>query len=86
MVGDNGQAPHELLTGQVVPVVSGYSGYATGTSTILTDYISAQMRADWQANRAMLRNSGHRANRTRKPFPTTRRRGCAHKGGQGVGN
>ena len=45
---------HELLTGQIVPVVSGYSGYATGSSTNLMDYISDEMRADWLANRAAL--------------------------------
>ena len=44
----------ELLTGIVPNVVSGYTGYATGTSRNLADYISDQMRADWAANRAAL--------------------------------
>ncbi|MGX1352478.1 hypothetical protein AB7M49_006087 [Bradyrhizobium elkanii] len=42
---------HELLTGHIATVVSGYSGYATGSSRNLADYISAAMHADWQANR-----------------------------------
>lgn len=45
---------HELLTGQIVPVVSGYSGYATGSSRNLTDYISDEMRRDWQYHREEL--------------------------------
>lgn len=45
---------YELLTGHVPAVVSGYSGYATGTSRNLVDYIGHQMRADWQSNRTAL--------------------------------
>ncbi|MFG3592264.1 hypothetical protein ACFXS9_07850 [Bradyrhizobium sp. RDI18] len=45
---------HELLTGQIVHVVSGYNGYATGSSTILMDYIDDNMRRDWQNHRAEL--------------------------------
>jgi hypothetical protein len=46
---------HELLTGHVAPVVSGYSGYATGSSsTNLEDYISHEMRRDWQTHRTAL--------------------------------
>ncbi|MGV7219232.1 hypothetical protein [Bradyrhizobium sp. UFLA05-112] len=45
---------HELRTGQIVGVVSGYTGYASGTSMDLADYISDEMRRDWQANRAAL--------------------------------
>ena len=44
----------ELLTGIVPSVVSGYSGYATGSSTNVADYISDEMRADWAANRTKL--------------------------------
>ncbi|MBR0730375.1 hypothetical protein JQ595_16610 [Bradyrhizobium japonicum] len=44
----------ELLTGQIMPVVSGYTGYATGSSNNLEDYISGQMSADWESNRDTL--------------------------------
>ena len=44
----------ELLTGIVPTVVSGYSGYATGTSKNLMDYIDDNMRRDWQNHRAEL--------------------------------
>ena len=45
---------HELLTGQIVPVVSGYNGYATGNGRNLADYISDEIRRDWQNHRAAL--------------------------------
>jgi hypothetical protein len=45
---------HELLTGQIMAVASGYTGYATRGSTNLMDYISDEMRRDWLTNRTML--------------------------------
>lgn len=34
--------------------VQGYSGYGDGVGTDLTAFISDQMQADWEANRAEL--------------------------------
>lgn len=46
---------HELLTGRIEPMVSAYSGYATtGNRTNLADYISDEMRRDWQTHREAL--------------------------------
>jgi hypothetical protein len=45
---------HELLTGRIVYPVQGYAGYGDGIGTDLTAFISDQMRADWEANRAEL--------------------------------
>jgi hypothetical protein len=45
---------HELLTGEIKIVVSGYDGYGDGRSTELHKFISDEMRLDWQTNRAML--------------------------------
>ena len=45
---------HELLTGQIVTVVSGYNGYATGSSKNLMDYIDDNMRRDWANHREAL--------------------------------
>jgi hypothetical protein len=45
---------HELLTGRIVYPVQGYTGYGDGVGTDLTAFISAEMHADWQANREEL--------------------------------
>jgi hypothetical protein len=45
---------HELLTGEIVYAVVGYSGYGDGKSGDLTDSISDEMRADWANNREAL--------------------------------
>jgi hypothetical protein len=45
---------HELLTGRIVYPVQGYTGYGDGIVTHLTAFISDEMRADWEANRAEL--------------------------------
>jgi hypothetical protein len=45
---------HELLTGEIIYAVQGYSGYGDGKSTAVTDYISDEMRADWAVHRAEL--------------------------------
>jgi hypothetical protein len=42
---------HELLTGEIRYPVRGYTGYGDGVGTDLTAFISAEMRADWEANR-----------------------------------
>jgi hypothetical protein len=42
---------HELLTGRIVYPVQGYTGYGDGVGTDLTAFVSAEMRADWDANR-----------------------------------
>ena len=42
---------HELLTGEINYPMAGYTGYGDGKSTDLTAFISAEMRADWEANR-----------------------------------
>jgi hypothetical protein len=42
---------HELLTGEIRYPVQGYTGYGDGVGTDLTAFISAEMRADWEANR-----------------------------------
>jgi hypothetical protein len=42
---------HELLTGEIIYAASGYSGYGDKTSTNLADFISDEMRADWEAHR-----------------------------------
>ena len=44
----------ELLTGRIMPVVTGYNSYATGSSRNLLDYVSDQMRAGWRNHRATL--------------------------------
>ena len=45
---------HGLLTGRIDYPVQGYTGYGDGIGTNLTAFISDQMRADWEANRAEL--------------------------------
>jgi hypothetical protein len=45
---------HELRGGRIDYPVQGYDGYGDGRSTNVADYISAEMRADWAANREML--------------------------------
>jgi hypothetical protein len=46
---------HELLTGEIdYPMNSSYAGYADGHSTNLEDYISDEMRDDWQKHRGEL--------------------------------
>jgi hypothetical protein len=45
---------HELLTGRIVYPAQGYSGYGDGIGTDLTAFITHEMRADWEANRAEL--------------------------------
>ena len=45
---------HELLTGQIVYPEYDYSGYGDGKSTNLMDFISDEMRADWQEHRERL--------------------------------
>jgi hypothetical protein len=43
------------LTGRIDPLVPAYDGYATtGSRTNLVDYISDEMRRDWQTNREEL--------------------------------
>jgi len=42
---------HELLTGEIMYPVMGYTGYGDGENTDLTAFISDEMRADWEANR-----------------------------------
>jgi hypothetical protein len=42
---------HELLTGEIVYPMQGYTGYSDGHSTSLGDFISNEMHADWEANR-----------------------------------
>src|SRR4029077_11898907 len=42
---------HELLTGEVKIVVQGYSGYGNGIGTVLTAFISDEMRNDWANHR-----------------------------------
>jgi hypothetical protein len=45
---------HELLTGKIVYPVEEYTGYGDGSGTDLAAFVSDEMRADWQANRAAL--------------------------------
>lgn len=45
---------HELLTGRIQYPAQGYTGYGDGVGTDLTAFISDQMRADWEANRAVM--------------------------------
>src|SRR5258708_37324106 len=45
---------HELLTGRTVYPVQGYTAYGDGIGTVLTAFITHEMRADWEANRAEL--------------------------------
>ena len=45
---------HELLTGQIVYPVQGYTGYGDGIRTDLMAFVSDDMRRDWAANRAEL--------------------------------
>jgi hypothetical protein len=45
---------HELLTGRIEYPVQGYSGYGDGVGTDLVAFITAEMRIDWEANRAEL--------------------------------
>jgi hypothetical protein len=42
---------HELLSGEIFYPTQNYNGYGDGKSTKVADYISNQMRKDWQANR-----------------------------------
>lgn len=42
---------HELLTGEIVYPMENYSGYGDGNSDNLSDFISDEMKADWEANR-----------------------------------
>ena len=46
---------YELLTGRIEPLVPAYDGYATtGNRKNLVDYISDEMRLDWQNHREEL--------------------------------
>ena len=45
---------HELLTGQIFYPAADYSGYGDGINPNLEDFISAEMRRDWGANREAL--------------------------------
>ena len=45
---------HELLTGRIDYPVQNYSGYGDSRSTNVADYVSDDMRADWEANREAL--------------------------------
>ena len=45
---------HELLTGRIVYPVQGYDGYGDGRSTNVADYISDEMRRNWQTHREAL--------------------------------
>jgi hypothetical protein len=42
---------HELLTGKILYAAQGYNGYGDGKSTNVSDFISDEMRADWEADR-----------------------------------
>ena len=44
----------ELLSGRIQYPVLGYTGYGDGRSTNVADYISDQMRADWETDREAL--------------------------------
>ena len=45
---------HELLTGEIVNVERGYTGYGDGKSSNLLDFISDEMRRNWAEHRAKL--------------------------------
>jgi hypothetical protein len=45
---------YELLCGEIVYPVQNYDGYGDGEGTNLADFISDEMRADWEANREEL--------------------------------
>jgi hypothetical protein len=45
---------YELLRGVARYPVQGYDGYGDGHETDVRKFISAEMRADWEANRAEL--------------------------------
>ena len=45
---------HELLGGVATYPVQGYDGYGDGRDTDMRKFISAEMKADWLANRAAL--------------------------------
>ena len=45
---------HELLFGEIMYPLSGYTGYGDGRSTDLDDFINDDMRVDWEANREEL--------------------------------
>jgi hypothetical protein len=45
---------HELLFGEIFYPMMNYSGYGDGKGTNLADFISAEMKADWEANREEL--------------------------------
>jgi hypothetical protein len=65
---------HELLTGEMQHYLSvGYTGYGDGKSTRAADYISDEMRADWEQNREELLafwNSGEPT--TSETFPDSK--------------
>jgi hypothetical protein len=42
---------YELLFGEIIYPVLDYTGYGDGTGKNLEDFISDEMRADWEANR-----------------------------------
>ena len=42
---------HELLTGTIYYPAMAYSGYGDGTSTDVNDFVSDEMRLDWEQNR-----------------------------------
>jgi hypothetical protein len=45
---------NELLCGHIQYPVQGYDGYGDGRSARVADYVSDQMRRDWQNHRAGL--------------------------------
>jgi hypothetical protein len=45
---------HELITGRIMYPQLDYDGYGDGVSRDLSDFISEDMRLDWQANRDVI--------------------------------
>jgi len=60
---------HELLTGVIRYAAVGYDGYGDGSGTDLRDFISDEMRDDWNANRgALLQHWASGKPAARKPW------------------
>ena len=45
---------YELLSGEIFYPLQRYTGYGVGNSKRVADYISDEMRSDWEANREEL--------------------------------
>jgi hypothetical protein len=63
---------YELLTGKAIYPVRGYTGYGDGIDPNMENFISDEMRRDWQENRKELLAFWQTGKETSEVFPDVR--------------